>query len=522
MSLSLGIVGLPNVGKSTLFNALTKNDVLAANYPFATIEPNVGVVPLPDPRLARLAEIHGSAKILPAVVSFTDIAGIVKGASEGQGLGNKFLANIRDSDAICQVVRAFSDGDVVHVDGRVDPAEDIETINTELVLADMQTLENRIPRLEKEAKKDKSLAPQLATLLAAQELLDSGRTIFSAGAHLDRDHLRDSHLLTAKPFVYVFNVDDDALDDEVLRDKLAALVAPADFVILCAKMEAELAELDEAESAELLAEMGVAEPGLNALARVGFHTLGLQTYLTAGPEGVARLDGAAGRHRPAGRGRHPHRLRARVHQGRDRQLLRPRRRRRRWPRPRPGARCASRARSTSCRTATWWSSASTSDPLPGSSRSASGGPWHEAGRIGGDPGPWSTRTSRSRWICPTTGPPRRPRAGRRARRWSAGGCPSWWTTLCWSSPSWWATVCGTASRRCGSGWSGGAGGCGSRSMTAARWRRGSSHGTGRVSPAESGRGMIIVAGLAEAIEVREVEGDGKVVSASFPEHPACP
>ncbi len=284
MSLSLGIVGLPNVGKSTLFNALTKNDVLAANYPFATIEPNVGIVPLPDPRLARLAEIHGSAKLLPAVVSFTDIAGIVKGASEGQGLGNKFLANIRDCDAICQVVRVFTDGDVVHVDGRVDAGEDIETINTELVLADMQTLENRIPRLEKEAKKDKSLAPQLATLLAAQELLHEGRTIFTAGQHLDKAHLRDSHLLTAKPFVYVFNVDDDALDDAALRSTLSAMVAPADFVILCAKMEAELAELDAAESAELLAEMGVTEPGLDALARVGFHSLGLQTYLTAGPK----------------------------------------------------------------------------------------------------------------------------------------------------------------------------------------------------------------------------------------------
>ena len=284
MSLTLGIVGLPNVGKSTLFNALTRNDVLAANYPFATIEPNVGLVELPDERLKRLAEIFGSERILPATVSFVDIAGIVKGASEGEGLGNQFLANIREADAICQVVRAFSDDDVVHVDGRVDPASDIEVIETELVLADMQTVDKALPRLEKEAKKDKSKAEMVAAVQAAQKVLEDGRTIFAAKDELDTAALRELNLLTAKPFLYVFNADEAVLTDDARKQQLRELVAPADAVFLDAATESELLELDDEEAAELLASVGQDEPGLAKLARAGFSTLGLQTYLTAGPK----------------------------------------------------------------------------------------------------------------------------------------------------------------------------------------------------------------------------------------------
>ncbi|MBW4719228.1 redox-regulated ATPase YchF [Saccharothrix obliqua] len=284
MSLTLGIVGLPNVGKSTLFNALTRNDVLAANYPFATIEPNVGVVPLPDARLGKLAEIFGSEREVPAVVSFVDIAGIVKGASEGAGLGNKFLANIREANAICQVIRVFDDSDVVHVDGRVDPASDIETINTELILADLQTLEKAVPRLEKEARTQKDRRPALDAALKARAVLDSGRTLFAARSEVDGELLRELSLLTAKPFLYVFNADEAVLTDEARIKELRESVAPADAVFLDAKVEAELLELDEESARELLESIGQHEPGLHALARAGFHTLGLQTYLTAGPK----------------------------------------------------------------------------------------------------------------------------------------------------------------------------------------------------------------------------------------------
>ncbi|WP_435202757.1 redox-regulated ATPase YchF [Janibacter sp. GS2] len=286
MALSIGIVGLPNVGKSTMFNALTKNNVLAANYPFATIEPNVGVVPLPDVRLKRLAEIHGSEKILPATVSFVDIAGIVRGASEGEGLGNKFLANIRESDAICQVVRAFVDDDVTHVDGKIDPASDMETINTELVLADLQTLESAVPRLERELKGKKIDKAVLDTALAAREVLEGGDTLFAKGvaAGVDMEIAAQLGLLTTKPFLYVFNVDEDQLTDTDFRDRMQALVEPAEAIVLNAKLESEVAELEDEEARELLESVGIDEPGLDQLARKGFNTLGLQTYLTAGPK----------------------------------------------------------------------------------------------------------------------------------------------------------------------------------------------------------------------------------------------
>ncbi len=286
MGLSIGIVGLPNVGKSTLFNALTANEVLAANYPFATIDPNVGVVPVPDPRLDRLAELFDSREIVPATVTFVDIAGIVRGASTGEGLGNKFLAAIRESDAICQVVRAFDDTDVIHVDGRVDPAGDIDTVNTELVLADLQTVDHRLARLAKEAKRDPSLASRLAMTERARAVLDEGRTVAEAVAagELDGELLADLHLLSAKPFIYVFNVDEAGLVDDARRASLTGLVAPAPAVVLCAQIEAELAGLEPADAAELLAGYGQAESGLSQLVRVGFAALGLQTFLTAGPK----------------------------------------------------------------------------------------------------------------------------------------------------------------------------------------------------------------------------------------------
>ncbi len=282
MALTIGIVGLPNVGKSTLFNALTKNSVLAANYPFATIEPNVGVVNLPDPRLDKLAEIFGSERIMPATVSFVDIAGIVRGASEGEGLGNQFLANIREADAIAQVVRGFSDSDVVHVDGAVNPASDMETINTELVLADLQTLEKAEARFEKEVKGKKLEPIVLETAKAAREYLDTGKPLSSST--IDLAPVRELGLLTAKPFIYVFNVDEPILQDSAKLDELAALVAPAKAVFLDAKLESELIDLDEADAAEMLESTGQTESGLDQLARIGFATLGLQTYLTAGPK----------------------------------------------------------------------------------------------------------------------------------------------------------------------------------------------------------------------------------------------
>ncbi|MGZ4528585.1 MAG: redox-regulated ATPase YchF [Mycobacterium sp.] len=282
MSLSLGIVGLPNVGKSTLFNALTRNNVVAANYPFATIEPNEGVVPLPDPRLDKLAELFASERIVPAPVTFVDIAGLVKGASEGAGLGNKFLAHIRECDAICQVVRVFSDDDVTHVAGEVDPRSDIEVVETELILADLQTLERALPRLEKEARTTKERRPVYDAAVAAEETLNGGKTLFGAG--VDASLLRELNLLTTKPFLYVFNADEAVLTDATRIAELRQLVAPADAVFLDAAIEAELNELDDESAAELLVSIGQSERGLDALARAGFHTLKLQTFLTAGPK----------------------------------------------------------------------------------------------------------------------------------------------------------------------------------------------------------------------------------------------
>lgn len=282
VALTIAIVGLPNVGKSTLFNALTKNTVLAANYPFATIEPNVGVVNLPDPRLDKLAEVFGSERILPAPVSFVDIAGIVKGASEGEGLGNKFLANIREADAIAQVVRGFDDPDVVHVAGKVDAAGDMETINTELILADLQTLDKAIARYEKEVKGRKLEPIVLETAQAAHAVLFEGKPL--SAASIDLEPIAELGLLTAKPFIYVFNVDESVLTDDARRAELAALVAPAQAVFLDAKLESELIDLDADDAAELLASTGQTESGLDQLARIGFDTLGLQTYLTAGPK----------------------------------------------------------------------------------------------------------------------------------------------------------------------------------------------------------------------------------------------
>ena len=282
MSLTIGIVGLPNVGKSTVFNALTKNEVLAANYPFATIDPNIGVVGVPDARLGVLATMFSSARTVSATVSFVDIAGIVRGASTGEGLGNKFLAHIREADAICQVIRAFSDPNVVHVEGKVSPADDIETINTELILADLQTIENALPRLQKEARLHKDRQAFVEAAEQAQEVLQRGRTVFGSG--LDHGPLRELHLMTAKPFLYAFNVDPDEIANTEFTDGLRALVAPAEAIFLDAKTESELIELPDDEALELLRSMGQEESGIDQLARVGFATLGLQTFLTAGPK----------------------------------------------------------------------------------------------------------------------------------------------------------------------------------------------------------------------------------------------
>ncbi|MBN2177711.1 MAG: redox-regulated ATPase YchF [Demequinaceae bacterium] len=284
MALTIGIVGLPNVGKSTLFNALTRASVLAANYPFATIEPNIGVVPLPDPRLSVLSGLFHSERIVPATVSFVDIAGIVKGASEGEGLGNAFLSHIREADAICLVTRAFEDPDVVHVEGRIDVASDIETIITELILADLQTMEKVIARVEKDVRNRKASPEFLKECQRAEEVLSSGTTISAAEPALDAALIRELTLLTAKPFIYVFNADEATLADASRRAILEGAVAPAKAIVLDAKFESELVDLTPDEAREMLEASGQSESGLDQLATVGFDTLGLQTFLTAGPK----------------------------------------------------------------------------------------------------------------------------------------------------------------------------------------------------------------------------------------------
>lgn len=285
MSLSIGIIGLPNVGKSTLFNALTDNNVLAANYPFATIEPNTGVVPVPDERLAVLQKMFNAAKVIPATVSFVDIAGLVAGASKGEGLGNKFLANIRECDAIVHVVRAFDNSDVVHVAGEVNPQSDIEIINTELCLADLQTLEQRLARVQKESKANPKAKGATTYLEGLKASLERG-TPLHALPNLDQDAIRDLHLLTAKPVIYVFNVSEVELKKDTKKQHLAHLVAPAHAIFICAKLEEELRALSFDEAKELLADYGQSEPSLNQLVKAAYQTLGLQSYLTAGPKEV--------------------------------------------------------------------------------------------------------------------------------------------------------------------------------------------------------------------------------------------
>jgi ribosome-binding ATPase len=283
--LQIGIVGLPNVGKSTLFNALTNNNILAANYPFATIEPNTGIVPVPDARLEKLGELYHTKKIVPATVTFVDIAGLVAGASTGEGLGNQFLSHIRACNAIVQVVRTFRDPNVIHVDNELNPEKDIAVINTELVLADLQTVEKRLPKLEKEARANPKLKPTLDTLQRAHSLLNDDRPLSSVD-DLDLEHVQDLHLLTAKPVIYLFNLDESGLQDENRKQQLAALITPARALFVCAQLESELRGLDEADASELLASYGQTESGLVQLIHAAYGVLGLQSYLTAGEQEV--------------------------------------------------------------------------------------------------------------------------------------------------------------------------------------------------------------------------------------------
>lgn len=285
MSLSIGIVGLPNVGKSTLFNALTDNNILAANYPFATIEPNTGIIAVPDKRLTELQKMYSAEKIIPATVTFVDIAGLVAGASKGEGLGNRFLANIRECDAIVHVVRAFENADVTHVSDKVDPLADIDVINTELILADLQTIERHVPKLEREAKANPIARADIDALKNLKATLETGALASSVGG-LSAELLQSLQLLSAKPVIYVFNVDEFTLGDEARKQELAEMVSPASCVFICAKLEEELRGLADADAKELLESYDVSESGLSQLARTAYNTLGLQSYLTAGPKEV--------------------------------------------------------------------------------------------------------------------------------------------------------------------------------------------------------------------------------------------
>lgn len=286
MSLSIGIVGLPNVGKSTLFNALTDNNILAANYPFATIEPNSGIVPVPDQRLKKLSEIYSSQKIIPASVNFVDIAGLVAGASKGEGLGNQFLSHIRSCSAICHVVRAFSDSNVQHVDQEHSPKKDIDTINTELVLADLQTIEKRLSKIEKEARANPKLRPIVGEINKVKSVLDTGTPINHSEQEINYELISDLQLITAKPVIYLFNLDDDELNKKDAQEKLQELVGSARTVFVSAKLEDELRGLTEEEAKEMLETYGANERGLNKLIHAAYDVLGLQSYLTAGEKEV--------------------------------------------------------------------------------------------------------------------------------------------------------------------------------------------------------------------------------------------
>ncbi len=285
-SVSCGIVGLPNVGKSTLFNALTKSSVLAANYPFATIDPNIGIVAVPDPRLAKLANLYKTDNIVPATIKFVDIAGLVRGASKGEGLGNQFLSHIRSTSAVIEVVRAFSDSLVTHVDGVPEPVRDIDTITTELVLADLETITKRSAILEKEARANPKLKPLSELVMKAKAVLDSGSPLNAELTADELNELKDLQLLSAKPVIYAFNVDETDLNDIKKTEKLKSIVAPSEAVFISAKLEGELTSLDDDEASELRSSYGVMQSGLESMVTAAYEALGLQSFLTAGAKEV--------------------------------------------------------------------------------------------------------------------------------------------------------------------------------------------------------------------------------------------